>query len=136
MATIAGTIRAVVHAHRSFTGITGPDSGNSNAAVELHAFLVSVNFGAYVAAADTFSIAGVGAAIGTYTRDGKTYTLRDAMVVGFGKNSAGTAITCSAVTVSTDALTGNLTDIAGTEIDVPLGTVSPLMFMVTATCPA
>ena len=135
MTVQAGTIRAVVHILKSYSGIGGVDTGASSAVVELNTFLVHVDFPAYVASTDTFSIAGVGAAIGSWTKDGKTYTLRNAQQAGFGKNSAGTAVTCNAITVSTDALTGNLTDIAGTEIDVPLGTTVPLQILVATTTP-
>jgi hypothetical protein len=136
MTVQAGTIRGIVHELKSYSGVTAIDAGASNAVVELHTFLVAVDFPAYVASTDTFSIAGVGAAISSWAKDGKTYTLRNAQQAGFGKNSAGTAVTCNAVTVSTDALTGNLTDIAGTEIDVPLGTTVPVTLLVAATCPA
>ena len=130
MTVQAGTIRAVVHELKSFSGITGLDTGNSSVATEIQSFLVAVDFPAYVASTDTFSVAGVGAAIASWTKDGKTYKLLNAQQAGFGKNSAGTAVTCNAITVSTDALTGNLTDIAGTEIDLPGGTTVPLMWMV------
>lgn len=136
MTVQAGTIRGIVHEIKSFSGITAVDSADSNAAVEIHTFLIVVDFPAYTASADTFSIAGVGAAIASWAKDGKTYKLRNAQQAGFGKNSAGTAVTCNAVTVSTDALTGNLTDIAGTEIDLPGGTTVPVTLLVAATCRA
>jgi hypothetical protein len=136
MTVQAGTIVGITHLLKSYSGITGVDSGASNATVEIDNFLVAVNFPAYVASTDTYSIAGVGAAITSWAKDGKTYTLRNAQVAGFGKNSAGTAVTCTAVAVSVDALTGNLTDIASTEIDVPLGTTTPITFIVAATTPA
>lgn len=122
MATIEGTIVGVADARRSFTGINNNACGVA---------LVHVNFGAYVASADSYNIAAVGAAIAASRRTGKTITIRQACNASPGRNSAGTAVYAGAPTVSTDALTGNLTQVdLSTEIDVPLGTTVPIAILV------
>lgn len=106
MATIAGTIRGITCMSKTFTG---------NGAREV--WLLTVDFGAYTGAADDASIAGVGAAISSTCRDGKTRTLRSGMCAFAGKDTNDQAVyTTPALTVSTDALTGNLAVAAGTEI--------------------
>jgi len=125
MATIEGTIVGVSELARGYTGIAG------NA---FNVALVHVNFPAYVASADSYNIAGVGAAITASSKRGKTTTIKQAMNAGPGKNSAGTAVYAGAPTVSTDALTGNLTAVdLSTEIDVPLGTTIPVKLLVAYT---
>lgn len=125
MATIEGTIAAVVELGRSYTGIA------SNA---FNFALIHVNFPAYVGSTDSYNIAGVGAAITSSSKRGKTTTIKQAMNAGPGKNSAGTAVYAGAPTVSTDALTGNLTQVdLSTEIDVPLGTTVPIKILVAYT---
>jgi hypothetical protein len=102
MAVIAGTI-------------TGVNVAYSRAARKTYE--VCVDFPAYTGASDTFSIAGVGAAIAAKNRNGKTHTLLQAMCVGCGYDTAAQAVFTGACTVSTDALTGNLTTSDGsTEI--------------------
>ena len=122
MAVKAGTIVGVTHVYRNFTGI-----GSLNMA------FVAVNFPAYTATTDSFSIAGVGAAIETFSKRGKTNTLKSAFVVAPGKDSAGTACyptdttVAGALTVSTDALTGGLKAAnLSTEVTMTTGgTVTP-----------
>lgn len=84
-------------------------------------YLLTVEFGAYTGAADTASISGVGAAILARVRNGKTMTLRGALPGGAGLDTAaqevyftGTAV--QAATVSSDDLTGQLSNAAGTEL--------------------
>lgn len=98
--------------------ITGVSLLNANGARK--AYLVSVNFGTYTASSDDADVASVGAAIASHTRNGKTNTLRSAVCIGAGKTSAGADVYMSgssvqALTVSSDTLTGNLTDAAGAE---------------------
>lgn len=121
MSTIQGTITGVVHIGRNFAGINPA----------WNYALVSVSFPAYIATTDTINIAGVGAAIETFTKRGKTNTITSAMGVMPGKNSAGTAFYLGALTVSTDALTGGLkaADLT-TEVSVPLGSTVPAQFVV------
>lgn len=124
MATIAGTIVGVTELLRGYSGV-------NNA---FNVALIHVNFPAYVASTDTYSIAGVGAAITASSKRGKTTTIRQAMNAAPGKNSAGTAVYAGALTVSADALTGSLTQVdLSTEIDVPLGTTVPLAILVAYT---
>lgn len=113
MAVINGTITGVSHV-RSKT--------ESNASAPARkAYLLTVEFGAYNGAADTASITGVGAAILARTRNGKTVTLRGAIPAAAGKDTAnqdvyatGTAV--QALTVSSDDLTGQLSDRTGAEL--------------------
>ncbi len=75
---------------------------------------VCVDFPAYTGSTDTFSIAAVGAGIRAKNRNGTTHTLLQAMCIGGGYDTAQQAIFAGACTVSTDALTGNLTTSDGT----------------------
>jgi hypothetical protein len=108
MATISGTI----------TGVSGL---RSKASTGRKAYLLTVDFGAYTGASDTAAISGVGAAILAHTRNGKTVTLRGAVPIAPGKDTAAqdvyfTGASVQAATVSTDDLTGNLSNAAGTEL--------------------
>jgi hypothetical protein len=124
MATIAGTIVGVTELLRGYSGV-------NNA---YNVALVHVSFPAYVASTDDYSIAGVGAAIASSSKRGKTNTIKQAITASPGKNSAGTAVYAGALTVSTDALTGSLTSVdLTTEINVPLGTTVPLALLVSYT---
>ena len=77
---------------------------------------VCVDFGAYTGAADTFTIAAVGAHIKADKRSGATHTLRSAQCIGSGFDTAAQAVFTGACTVSTDALNGDLSDASGTEL--------------------
>lgn len=108
MATIAGTI----------TGVTLLRSKEGSGR---KAYLLTADFGAYTGASDDASLAGVGAAILAKTRNGKTVTLRGALPAAPGKDTNAqdvyfTGASVQALTVSTDALTGNLSIAAGTEV--------------------
>jgi hypothetical protein len=124
MSTIQGTITAVHHIGRSYTGIAH-DGWN--------VALIHVSFPAYIATTDTINIAAVGAGIASATRSGKTNTLQRAMCAGPGKNSVNTACYAGALTVSSDALTGGLKDVSGSEVSVPLGTTVPVQILVAYT---
>ena len=89
-----------------------------------------MEFPAYTASADTFSVAAVGAAIAARRRDGKTVLLKDVTEAGAGKQGA-TEFYADTLAVSTDAITGELSNIDGTEIDAPNGVVDrPCSFIV------
>ena len=108
MATITGTIMGVTELRAK------EPTGRK-------AYLVSANFGAYTGASDDAKLAGVGAAILAKTRNGKTYTLRGAVPAGAGYDTAVQAVyftgaSVQALTVSSDDLTGNLSNAAGTEL--------------------
>lgn len=108
MATIAGTI-------------TGVSLLRSKEGTGRKAYLLTVDFAAYTGSGDTAQIAGVGAAILAKTRNGKTVTLRGAIPVAPGKDTAAqdvyfTGASVQAATVSSDALTGNLSAADGTEL--------------------
>lgn len=101
--------------------ITGVSLLRSKEGSGRKAYLLTVDFAAYTGASDTASISAVGAAILAKTRNGKTVTLRGALPIGPGKDTAaqdvyftGTAV--QAATVSSDDLTGQLSNAAGTEL--------------------
>lgn len=132
MSTITGTVVGVVHLGRNFSGV--------NPAWNFA--LVSVSFPAYIASTDSISITGVGAAIETSAKRGKTNTLKCAMCAMPGQNSAGTAFYPSAgtvnalgaLTISTDALLGGLKTVdLNTEVSVPLGSTVPAQILVAYT---
>lgn len=105
MATIAGTITGVNVLYSSGLG-----------SAPRKTYEVCVDFGAYTGAADDATIAGVGAAIAAKNRNGKTHTLRSAICIGPGFDTNKQAVYTGALTVSSDALNGNLAVAAGTEI--------------------
>lgn len=110
MATINGTIKGVSLVQ-----------GNVNGVGARKAYLLSCDFAAYTGSSDTCTITGVGAAIATATKNGKTNTLRGGICVGPGADTAAQAVyptgsAAQALTVSSDDLTGNLSNAAGTEL--------------------
>lgn len=85
------------------------------------AYLLTVDFGSYTGAADTASIAAVGATILAHTRNGKTVTLQGAVPIAAGYDTNAQAVyftgtSVQAATVSSDSLTGQLSDVDGTEL--------------------
>lgn len=101
--------------------ITGVSLLRSKEGSGRKAYLLTVDFAAYTGASDTASISGVGAEILAHTRNGKTVTLRGALPIAAGKDTAsqdvyftGTAV--EAATVSSDDLTGQLSAADGTEL--------------------
>jgi hypothetical protein len=102
MAVIAGTIKGIhlLNKGKALNGVS-----------EEETYLVTADFAAYDASADTAQLADVGAAITARVRDGGTRTLRAAHGAGAGKSDGGVAIYYGAMTVSTDALTFSLTEV-------------------------
>lgn len=101
--------------------ITGVSLLRSKEGTGRKAYLLTVNFGAYTGSTDTASISGVGAAILAKTRNGKTVTLRGAVPMAAGYDTASQAVyftgtAVQAATVSSDDLTGQLSNAAGTEL--------------------
>jgi hypothetical protein len=86
------------------------------------AYLLTVDFtSAYTGSTDTASIAAVGATILAHTRNGKTVTLQGCVPIapGYDTNAQAVYFTGTSVqagTVSSDALTGQLSNIDGTEL--------------------
>lgn len=83
-------------------------------------YLLTCDFAAY-ASTDSATITGIGAAIASHTRNGKTNTLRAVAPCGAGLDTnaqdvyfTGTAV--EAGTISSDDATGNLSNAAGTEL--------------------
>jgi hypothetical protein len=116
MATISGTIRDCSCLYK--------EEHAGHGTREL--WLVTADFGIYEDSADDAALAAVGAAIDATARDGKTSTLRGAVPVQAGDNGAGTGAyftgaTVPALTVSSDALTGELNNASMTELDAAAG---------------
>ncbi len=110
MAIINGTIKGVSLVQSNVHGVGARK-----------AYLISCDFAAYTGAADTATITGVGAAIAASTKNGKTNTLRGGICVLPGVDTAAQAVypagaSAIAMTVSSDDLTGNLANAAGTEL--------------------
>lgn len=109
MAVASATIKGVTNVSKSF---------------QMHgtreAWLLTCDFGSYTGSGDTMSIASVGAAIDARCRDGKSSTLRGAVpaFAGYDGTQAvyATGASAQALTVSSDDLTGNLSNAAGTEL--------------------
>lgn len=94
-------------------------AGNVNGVGLRRAYLLTVSFPAYTGSSDSATITGVGAAIAAKTRKAGTNTMRaDAAptCVGAGVDTNGQAIYIGTCTVSSDALTFNLTDGNGNEL--------------------
>lgn len=116
MTTVAGNILDCACLHKEENAVGGTR--------EL--WLVACSFGTYSASADDASLADVGAAIDATARDGKSSTLRGALPVEGALTAASavayfTGATVQALTVSSDALTGELNNAALTEVDAASG---------------
>lgn len=102
MAVITGTVTGISH-------LVDSEALNQNGAER--SVLVTADFGAYDASADTADLSAIGAAIAASRRDGKTVTLRAAHGAGPGVSDAGADVYCGAMTVSSDDLTFSLTEV-------------------------
>lgn len=107
MAVIAGTIKGI-----QFLGDPPASSGMNFA-------LVSVTFGAY-STSDTAIVSSVDAAIQNRRRDGLTVTLKDCAQAWSGKEGS-TEVFLDTLAVSTSDITGELADVASTEISLSGG---------------
>lgn len=118
MTVQAGTIKAVNLIREPFGGVTGR-----------HAAEIFVTLPSYTASSDTWSTAAVGAAIAAIRRDGRSITLKDVTQGQAGLDTSGTAMFPGTLAVSTDAITGEVHNSAGTEID-SAASATPLSFIV------
>jgi hypothetical protein len=109
MAVVVGTIRGIQLTQEPFGGATGR-----------HCAQVFVSMAVYEDSADTFSVAAVGAAIAARRRDGKTVTLKDVMEGNSGRHGT-TEYFYDTLAVSSDAITGELGSVSGTELDAASG---------------
>ena len=109
MSAVAGTIVGIQLLKEPYDG----DSGRGVAEV-------FVEYGAYEDGGDTSTVAGVGAAIAAMRRDGKTITLKSVCEGQCGLQG-GVEFFNDTLTVSTDAINGELSDTDGTEIDAASG---------------
>lgn len=105
MSTITGTLKGVQL-------ISESPSGDGNRKV----YLCTYDFGAYTGASDDATVTGVTAAIESRTRDGVALTLRWGAAAHAGSDTNNQAVYVGACTVSTDDLTFNLANAAGTEL--------------------
>lgn len=109
MAAVAGTIVGI-------NQIRAPEGKSPGRFL----YEVFVTYTAYTASADTTTVAAVGAAIAAKRRDGKTVTLKSVCEGQAGRHGS-TDFFNDTLAVSTDAITGELSDDAGTEIDAASG---------------
>lgn len=84
-------------------------------------YLLTCDFAAYTGSSDSATITGIGAAIATKTRNGKTNTLRAVVPAAAGLDTNAqdvyfTGASVQAGTISSDDATGNLSNAAGTEL--------------------
>ena len=110
MATIAGNIKDIRSVKTEPTGGTRRES-----------WRLSLEFGVYSSGADTATLLAVGAAISDGARDGKVRTIKGAICEYPGRDTADvdvyfTVASVDALTVSSDDLTGEISDVAGTEL--------------------
>lgn len=102
MAVITGTINGISLLQKGHAL-----NGNSDE----ESWLVTADFAAYDASADSGDLSAVGAAITSAARDGKTRTLRAAHGCGAGEANTAEDVYFGAMTVSTDDLTFSLTQV-------------------------
>lgn len=119
MAVISGTITGV----KLLTATHGGTGARASA-------LLTVHFGTYSGAADTAIISAIPTAIQNTTRNGKTVTLRSGSCVAAGRDTNNQAVYTGALTVSTNDLTTELANAAGTELTSSTATVSPVSVIV------
>lgn len=110
MSTINGSIKGVSLLSASVGGIGARK-----------AYLVTADFGVYSGSGDTATITGIGAAIATHVRNGKTNTLRAVAPIQPGVDTNAQAVyftgtSVQAGTISSDDATGQLSDSGGTEL--------------------
>jgi hypothetical protein len=122
MTVQAGTINGVTLVSASFAGLEARK-----------VYMLSVSFPAYTGASDTCQIAGVGAAIAAATKNGKTNTLRWGAPGPAGQDTAAQAVyatgtAVNALTVSSDALTGQLSDKTGAELTSATASYGVMVF--------
>ncbi len=109
MAVVVGTIKGIQLLKEPHSGSTGR-----------HLAEVYVTMAIYEDSADTFSVAAVGAAIAARRRDGKTVTLKDVTEGNSGAHGT-TEYFLDTLAVSSDAITGELASVSGTELDAASG---------------
>lgn len=95
--------------------------------------LVTADYPAYDASADTATLLAVGVAITAARRDGKTATLRASHGIGPGIDDAGNDIFQGTTTVSTDDLTFSLTAVDRTTEVADFTTAAGVSCIVTYT---
>ena len=119
MSVVAGTIKGIQLLRAPFGGASGR-----------YVAEVFVTYPAYTASSDTTSVSAVGAAIAAVRRDGLTVTLKDVTEGQCGSDGT-TEFFNDTLAVSTDAITGELSDTSGTEINAASGvTARPCSFIV------
>lgn len=109
MAAVVGTVVGIKLLREPDAGVLGR-----------HLAEVFVTYAAYTASSDTTNVAAVGAGIAAVRRDGKTVLLKGVCEGQAGKHGS-VVFYNDTLAVSTDAITGELANDAGTEIDAASG---------------
>lgn len=109
MGAVSGTIVGIQLLREPFGGASGRGVAE-----------VFVTYTAYEDSGDTTTVAGVGAAIAAMRRDGKTVTLKDVTEGQCGLQGGVEAFN-DTLTISTDAINGELSNTSGTELDFAAG---------------
>jgi hypothetical protein len=95
---------------------------------------MAVDFAAYTGSTDDASVSAISTAVQNCRKNGKTFTLRGGYTVYPGSDAAQavyfSGASVSACTVSTAALTGNLTTAAGVELTSSVATVLPVSMII------
>jgi hypothetical protein len=121
MATVAGTVKGIV--------LLKEDPSND----DIKLALVTFTLGAYTASTDNGQLTAIGVAIKNQRRDGKTVTLLGGATAGRGLQGS-TKFQTGTWAVSSDNLTFNLNDTAGSEVDAASGvTTRPLAVVIAYT---
>lgn len=122
MSVIAGTITGV-------TLVRAPVPGGG----ARKSYLCTVNFAAYTGASDTASVAGVGAAIAAFVKNGKTNTLCAGALpvcVNPGQDTAGQDVYIGTTTLSVADITFSLVDAANSEVTSTTGVTTGVEIVV------
>ncbi len=120
MAVVVGTVTGIKLLREPDGGILGRHNAE-----------VFFTLAAYEDSADTFSIAAVGAAIAAHRRDGKTVTLKSACEGQAGLHG-GVVFYADTLAISTDAITGEIANDSGTELDAASGVSDRPMSLIVA----
>lgn len=134
MATISGTIRGCDLISKDFQG------GGTTTRSMVEVWLVTADFAAYTGSGDDAALALVSATISARARDGRTRTLRWAGPCVAGTDANNQAVdfcgaSVSALTISTDSLTGELCSVntISTEVTATSGVTLGVGIMVCVT---
>lgn len=118
MTVQAGTIKGIKLLNEPINGSTGRKLAE-----------VWITLPAYTASSDTWSTAAVGAGIAAIRRDNKTVTLINVCSGSSGFDTSNVEMFAGTLAVSTDAITGEVHNAAGSEINSAASQL-PMSFIV------